>query len=98
MKGHLKVTQGHHKWCKAIYHVLLLIGSNIFILHRFHCEKLMAKIILQMIQRRTEEIPTEAQAGFRVKWSTTDQLFTLWLLAEKYVECRKFLYICYVDF
>jgi len=42
MKGHLKVTQGHHKWCKAIYHVLLLIGSNIFILHRFHCEKVMA--------------------------------------------------------
>jgi len=62
-----------------------------------HCE-VMAKVILQRIQRRTEEILSEAQAGFRVKRSTIDQLFTLQLLAEKYVEFGKFLYVCYVDF
>jgi len=55
-----------------------------------HCEKVMAKVILQRIQRRTEEILSEAQVGFRVKRSTIDQLFTLRLLAEKYVEFGKF--------
>ena len=42
-----------------------------------HCEKVMAKVILQRIQRRTEEILSVAQAGFRAKRSTIDQLFTL---------------------
>ena len=63
-----------------------------------HCEKVMAKVILQRIQCRTDETLSEAQAGFRVKRSTIDQLFTLRLLAEKYVDFGKFLNVCYVDF
>jgi len=61
------------------------------------CEKVIVKVILQSIQRRTKEILSEAQVGLRVKWSMTDQLFTLWQLAETYVEFGKSLYVCCVD-
>ena len=58
----------------------------------------MASVLLGRIKSRTEEVLTEAQAGFRPGRSTIDQLFTLRLLAEKYYEFWKDLYICYVDF
>jgi len=46
----------------------------------------------------TEEILSEAQAGFRQGRSTIDQLLSLRLLAEKYNEVGKDLFLCYVDF
>ena len=58
----------------------------------------MASVILGRIKARTEEILSEAQAGFRPGRSTIDQLFTLRLLIEKYYEHGRDLYICYVDF
>jgi hypothetical protein len=63
-----------------------------------HSQKLMASVILQRIRARTEEILSEAQAGFRTGRSTIDQLFSLRLLSEKYHEYGRDLYICYVDF
>lgn len=63
-----------------------------------HCGKVMTSIILQRIRLRTEEILSEAQAGFRAGRSTIDQLFTLRRLAETYIEFSKYLYVCYVDF
>jgi len=48
----------------------------------FHCKKVMANVILQRIKQSTEEILSEAQAGFRAGHSTTDHLFTLRRLAE----------------
>ena len=63
-----------------------------------HSQKLMASVLLGRIKSRTEEVRSEAQAGFRPGRSTIDQLFTLRLLAEKYYEFGKDLYICYVDF
>ena len=63
-----------------------------------HCGKVMTSIILQRIRLRTEEILTEAQAGFLAGRSTIDQLFTLRRLAETYIEFSKYLYVCYVDF
>ena len=63
-----------------------------------HSQKLMASVILQRIKARTEEILSEAQAGFRTGRSTIDQLFSLRLLSEKYHEYGRDLYICYVDF
>ena len=63
-----------------------------------HAEKVFASVILQQIRKRTNEILTESQAGFRKGRSTTDQLFSLRLLAEKYTEFSKSLYICYVDY
>ena len=63
-----------------------------------HSQKLMASVLLGRIKSRTGEVLSEAQAGFRPGRGTIDQLFTLRLLAEKYYEFGKDLYICYVDF
>jgi len=63
-----------------------------------HAEKLVASIILNRIRPRTEEILSEAQAGFRPGRSTIDQLFSLRLLAEKFQEYDRDLCVCYVDF
>jgi len=53
-----------------------------------HCEKVTANVILQRIRQRTEEILSEAQAGFRPGRSTIDQ--TLQRLIEMYIEYRKY--------
>jgi len=50
------------------------------------------------MRQRTEEILSEAQAGFRPGRSTIDQLFTLRRLTEMYIEYGKYLYVCYIDF
>ena len=63
-----------------------------------HSSKIFTSIILQRIKRRTEEILSEAQAGFRENRSTIDQIFTLRQMAEKYEEYGKELYVCYIDF
>ena len=63
-----------------------------------HSQKMMASVMLQRIKASTEEILSEAQAGFRSGRSTIDQLFSLRLLTEKYFEHGKDLYVCYVDF
>jgi Reverse transcriptase (RNA-dependent DNA polymerase) len=63
-----------------------------------HAEKLTATIILHRIRSRTEEVLAEEQAGFRPGRSTTDQLLSLGLIAEKYHEYDKDLYVCFVDF
>ena len=63
-----------------------------------HCGKVMTSVMLQRICLRTDEILSEAQAGFRVGRSTIDQLFTLRRLAESYSEFSKHLYVCYVAF
>jgi len=55
-------------------------------------------VILQRILRRTEEILSEVQAGFRAARSIIDQLFTLRRLVETYSEFSRYLYVCYVDF
>ena len=61
--------------------------------------KISNLIILQRIKTRTEEILSEAQAGFRRDRSTIDQIFTLRQLAERYEEFGKELYyVCYIDF
>jgi len=39
-----------------------------------HCEKVMAAVIMQRIRNKTERILSEAQAGFRVKRSTINQI------------------------
>src|SRR5664279_4199047 len=49
-----------------------------------HAEKVFASVVLQRIRKRTDEILTESQAGFRRGRSTIDQLFSLRLLAETY--------------
>jgi len=63
-----------------------------------HTGKIFSSVVLQRIRQRTEEVLSEAQAGFRPGRSTVDQIFTLRQLAEKYSEFSKQLFVCYVDF
>jgi len=63
-----------------------------------HSSKIVTSIIMERIKRRTEEILSEEQAGFRASRSTIDQIFTLRQLAEKYVDFSRELFVCYIDF
>lgn len=63
-----------------------------------HSCKIMTLIMQRRIMKRTEEILSEAQAGFRPGRSTVDQLFTLRQIVEKHLERRLGLYCCYIDF
>ena len=63
-----------------------------------HSSKIFSRIILNRLRKRTEEILSEEQAGFRADRSTIDQIFTLRQLAEKYTEMNRGLYVGYIDF
>ena len=62
-------------------------------------EKIFASVLPQRTKSRTEEIFSEAQAGFRSRRrSTIDQLYTLRSIAEKYLEHGIDLYASDIDF
>ncbi|CAM4728174.1 unnamed protein product [Leuciscus chuanchicus] len=63
-----------------------------------HSSKIITTIIMERIKKKTEEILSEEQAGFRTLRSTIDQIFTLRQLAEKYTDFSKDLFVCYIDF
>ena len=48
--------------------------------------KVMLKIILNRLKPQAEKIITEEQAGFRAGRSTTEQIFNLRILHEKYFQ------------
>ena len=50
------------------------------------------------MNKKTEEILSESQAGFRPGRSTADQIFSLRQITEKYNEIGKPLYVCYIDY
>ena len=58
----------------------------------------MLKIILNRLQPQAEEIITEEQAGFRTGRSTTEQIFNLRILCEKYLQHQQNLYNVFIDF
>ena len=63
-----------------------------------HVCKIFTYILQKRIQQKTEEILSQAQAGFRPGRSTADQLFSLIKIGVKYLEKNKDVYCCYVDF
>ena len=63
-----------------------------------HTSKIFSSVVLQRIRQRTEEVLSKAQAGFRPRKSTVNQIFTLRQLAKKYNEFSKQLFVCYIDF
>jgi hypothetical protein len=63
-----------------------------------HTSKIYTQIILNRMRKRTEEILSEEQAGFRANRSTIDQIFTLRQLCEKHFEMRRDLFLGYIDF
>ena len=63
-----------------------------------HPSKVMLKIILNRLQPQAEEIIAEEQAGFRAGRNTTEQIFNLRILCEKYLQHQQTLYHVFKDF
>ena len=51
-----------------------------------HPSKVMLKIMLNRLKPQAEKIIAEEQEGFRAGRSTTEQIFSLWILCEKYLQ------------
>ena len=60
--------------------------------------KLMLKIILNRLKSQAGKIIAEQQAGFRAERSTTEQIFNLRILCEKYLQHQQDLYHIFIDF
>ena len=58
----------------------------------------MLKIILNRLKPQAEKIIAEEQAGFRAGRSTTEQIFNLRILGEKYLQHQQDLYHVFIDF
>ena len=58
----------------------------------------MLKIILHRLKPQAEKIITEEQAGFTAGRSTTEQIFNLRILCEKYLQQQQDLYHVFTDF
>ena len=63
-----------------------------------HPSKVMLKIILNRLQPQAEEIIAEEQADFRAGRSTKEQIFSLRILCEKYLQHQQNLYHVFIDF
>ena len=58
----------------------------------------MLKIILYRLKPLAEKIIAAEQAGFRAGRSTTEQIFSLRILCEKYLQHQQDLYHVFIDF
>ena len=57
----------------------------------------MLKVILNRLKPKAEELIAEEQAGFRAGRSTTEQIFNLRILYEKYLRHQQNLYHVFID-
>ena len=62
-----------------------------------HPSKVILRILLNRLKPQAEEIIKEEQAGFRAGRSTTEQIFNLRILCEKYLQHQQSLYHVFVD-
>ena len=58
----------------------------------------MLKVILNRLKPQAEKITAEEQAGFRAGRSTTEQIFNLRILCEKYLQHQQDIYHAFIDF
>ena len=63
-----------------------------------HPSKVMLKVLLNRLKPQAEEIIAEEQAGFRIGRSTTEQIFNLRIICEKYLQHQQDLYHVFIDF
>ena len=63
-----------------------------------YSSKVMLKVILNRLKPQAEEIIAEEQAGCRAGRSTTEQIFNLRILCEKYLQHQQNLYHVFIDF
>ena len=63
-----------------------------------HPSKVLLKIILNRLKPQSKNLTAEEQAGFRAGKSTTEEIFNLRILCEKYLQQQQDLnYVC-IDF
>ena len=62
-----------------------------------HPSEVMLRILVNRLKPQAEEIIKEEQAGFRAGRSTTEQMFNLRILCEKYLKHQQSLYHVFVD-
>ena len=60
--------------------------------------KVILKVILNRLNPQAEEIIAEEQAGFRTGRSTTELIFKIRILLEKYLQHQPKLYHVFIDF
>ena len=58
----------------------------------------MIKIILSRLKPQAEKIIAEEKAGFSAGRSTTEKIFNLRILCEKYHQHQQYLYHVFIDF
>ena len=58
----------------------------------------MLKIILNRLKPQVEKIIAGEQAGFRAGRGTTEQIYNLRILCEKYLQHQQDLYRVFIDF
>ena len=63
-----------------------------------HSSKVMLKVILNRLKPQAEKIIAEEQVGFRAGRSTTEQIFNLCILCEKYLQHQQDFYHVFIDF
>ena len=63
-----------------------------------HPSKVTLKIILNRLKPQAEKIITEKQAVFRAGRSTTEQIFNLRILCEKYLQHQQDIYHVFIEF
>ena len=63
-----------------------------------HPSKVMLKILLNRLKPQAEKIIKEEQAGFRAGRSAAEQIFSLRILCEIYLQRQQSLYHAFVDF
>ena len=57
-----------------------------------------SKVMPKRLKPKAEKIVAEEQAGFRAGRSTTEQIFNLRILCEKYFQHQQDLYHAFIDF
>ena len=57
----------------------------------------MLNVFLSRFKPQSEEIVAEEHAGLRAGRSTTEQIFNLTILCEKYLQYQKNLYHIFID-
>ena len=62
-----------------------------------HSSTVMLNVILNRLKPQDEEKIAEEQAGFRAGRSTTEQIFNLRILCEKYLQHQQNLYPVFID-
>ena len=63
-----------------------------------HPSKVLLKVPLNRLKIQAESIIVEEQAGFRSGRSTTEQIFNLRILCERYLQHQQDLYHVFIDF